>query len=148
VQVGLNYRWTDIQAAIGVAQLEKLDEILSLRRQAADRYTELLRGLDVNPLAADDADHVRSWFVYVIQLDKEVDRDRVMESLRAEGIATAEYVPCVHLQPYMRERYGFSEGTCPVAEDASRRTLALPFHTGIAESDQERVVDTLRRALG
>jgi perosamine synthetase len=148
VQVGFNYRWTDIQAAIGVAQLEKLDEILSLRRAAAERYTELLEDVGAAPLVADDGDHVRSWFVYVVQLEPGVDRDGVMESLRADGISTAEYVPCVHLQPYMRELYGFSEGDCPVAEDASSRTLALPFHTGIDEADQERVVDTLRRALG
>ena len=148
VQVGFNYRWTDIQAAIGIAQLEKLDEILSMRREAADRYTELLADVAVTALVADDGDHERSWFVYVVQLEPGVDRDGVMGSLRAEGISTAEYVPCVHLQPYMRELYGFSEGDCPVAEDASRRTLALPFHTGIHEADQERVVDTLRRALG
>ena len=148
VQVGLNYRWTDIQAAIGIAQLEKLDEILSLRRAAADRYTELLADVAATPLVEDDADHVRSWFVYVVQLEPGADRDGVMESLRADGIATAEYVPCVHLQPYMRELYGCSEGDCPVAEDACSRTLALPFHTGIEEAVQERVVDTLRRALG
>jgi perosamine synthetase len=149
VQVGFNYRWTDIQAAIGVGQLEKLDEILSLRRVAADRYTSLLADIgEIRPLAADDEDHRRSWFVYVIQLEPGLDRDRVMESLRADGIATAEYVPCVHLQPYMRELYGFVEGTCPVAEAASSRTLALPFHTGIQEANQERVVDALRRALG
>jgi perosamine synthetase len=148
VQVGFNYRWTDIQAAIGIAQLEKLDEILSLRRAAAERYTELLADVAVSPLAPDDADHARSWFVYVVQVAPGIDRDGVMESLRAEGISSAEYVPCVHLQPYMRERYGFSEGDCPVAEDISRRTLALPFHTGIEEAAQERVVDTLRRALG
>jgi perosamine synthetase len=148
VQVGFNYRWTDIQAAIGVAQLEKLDEILSLRRAAAERYTELLEDVGAASLVADDGDHVRSWFVYVVQLEPGVDRDGVMDSLRADGISTAEYVPCVHLQPYMRELYGFSEGDCPVAEDVSSRTLALPFHTGIDEADQERVVDTLRRALG
>ena len=148
VQVGFNYRWTDIQAALGIAQLEKLDEILLLRRAAAERYTELLADVDVRPLTGDDADHVRSWFVYVVQVEHGVDRDSVMESMRAGGIATAEYVPCVHLQPYMRELYGFSEGECPVAEDVSRRTLALPFHTGIDEADQERVVDALRRALG
>jgi perosamine synthetase len=148
VQVGFNYRWTDIQAAIGVGQLEKLDRILSLRREAADRYTELLADLDaVQPLTSDDADHRRSWFVYVVQLASGIDRDDVMAALRADGIATAEYVPCVHLQPYMRALYGFSEGLCPVAEAASRRTLALPFHTRIREADQQRVVDALVRAL-
>ena len=73
---------------------------------------------------------------------------RLAEELRARGVATAEYVPCVHLQPYMRERYGFGEGMCPVAEGFSARTRALPFHTRIDPGDQEFVVETLAAALG
>ena len=65
--------------------------------------------------------------VYVVAVPAGVDRDRVMAELRAQGIGTAEYVPCVHLQPYMRETYGFAEGMCPVAEDVASRTLALPL---------------------
>jgi perosamine synthetase len=95
----------------------------------------------------DDADHRRSWFVYVVKLAPELDRDRVMEDMRRRGVAAAEYVPCIHLQPYMRERYGFGEGLCPVAEDAGRRTLALPFATALEAEDQERVVEALRAAL-
>jgi perosamine synthetase len=149
VRLGLNYRWTDVQAAIGIGQLEKLDRILELRRQAAARYRELLRDVEeVETPYLDDDDHRRSWFVYVVKLAPELDRNRVMSDLRREGIATAEYVPCVHLQPYMRERYGFGEGLCPVAEDAAGRTLALPFFTQIEREDQERVVDVLRAAVG
>jgi perosamine synthetase len=70
-----------------------------------------------------------------------------MDALRAEGVATAEYVPCIHLQPYMRERFGFAEGLCPVAEETARRTMALPFFTQIDPADQERVVEVLRSAL-
>ena len=70
-----------------------------------------------------------------------------MAELRAQGIGTAEYVPCVHLQPYMREAYGFSEGTCPVAEDFASRSLALPFYPQLEAEDQERVVEALRGAL-
>ena len=70
-----------------------------------------------------------------------------MGSLRADGVATAEYVPCIHLQPYMEERYGFAEGLCPVAEDTAARTLALPFFTQISADEQQRVVDVLGRAL-
>jgi perosamine synthetase len=70
-----------------------------------------------------------------------------MTELRAAGIGTAEYVPCVHLQPYMRESYGFSEGVCPVAEDVASRTMALPFFPQLGAEDQERVVETLRAAL-
>jgi dTDP-4-amino-4,6-dideoxygalactose transaminase len=148
VRLGLNYRWTDVQAAIGLGQLEKLDRILALRGEAAARYGELLAGVDgVEPPAPDDAERSRSWFVYVVKLDAALDRNAAMDSLRAKGVATAEYVPCIHLQPYMRERYGFAEGLCPVAEETARRTMALPFFTQIGAEDQERVVDVLRAAL-
>jgi len=148
VRLGMNYRWTDIQAAIGLAQLEKLDDILELRGAAAARYGELLAGVaGVEPPAPDDADHRRSWFVYVVKLDADIDRDAVMGALRREGIATAEYVPCIHLQPYMRERFGFGEGMCPVAEETAARTMALPFFTQIDPGDQERVVEVLRAAI-
>jgi dTDP-4-amino-4,6-dideoxygalactose transaminase len=148
VRLGFNYRWTDVQAAIGIGQLEKLDRLLELRAEVARRYGELLAGVDVELLCADDADHERSWFVYVVALPPEVDRARVMAELRSEGIGTADYVPCVHLQPYMREQFGFSEGVCPVAEEIASRTLALPFYPQLEPVDQERVVDALRGALG
>ena len=138
-----------MQAAIGLGQLEKLDRILSLRAQAAERYGELLTGVDgVEPPAPDDAERTRSWFVYVVKLDAALDRDAVMDVLRAEGVATAEYVPCIHLQPYMRERYGFAEGLCPIAEETARRTMALPFFTQIDHGDQQRLVEVLRTAVG
>jgi perosamine synthetase len=148
VRLGLNYRWTDVQAAIGLAQLEKLDEILERRAAAAQRYGELLAAVDgVEPPAADDAEHRRSWFVYVVKLDPSLDRAWLMDALRREGVATAEYVPCIHLQPYMRERFGFGEGLCPVAEETSSRTMALPFFTQIDAEDQARVVEVLAAAL-
>jgi perosamine synthetase len=148
VRLGFNYRLTDLQAALGLAQLERLGEILALRRAAAERYAELLADVDgVETLAADDADHVRSWFVYVVKLAHGVDRDAVTAHLAAEGIEAGHYVPCVHLQPYLRERYGFRDGMCPVAEDTARRTLALPFFTGIDAADQERVARALAAAV-
>jgi dTDP-4-amino-4,6-dideoxygalactose transaminase len=148
VRLGLNYRWTDVQAAIGLAQLEKLDRILELRSAAAQRYGELLAGIEgVEVPAPDDDDHRRSWFVYVVKLDPRFDRNTVMAALRGEGVASAEYVPCIHLQPYMQERFGFSAGLCPIAEDATSRTLALPFFTQIEPADQERAVEVLAAAL-
>ena len=143
----LNYRWTDVQAAIGLGQLEKLEWLLSSRAEVAARYTRLLADMEVEPLCGDDETHRRSWFVYVIALPAGADRDRVMAELRAQGIGTAEYVPCVHLQPYMRETYGFGEGTCPVAEEVASRTLALPFFPQLEAEDQERVVEVLKAAL-
>ena len=138
----------DISAALGIGQLEKLDTILSLRSAAAARYAELLADVDVEVPCADDADHVRSWFVYVVKLPREVDRERVIAALEREGIATARYLPSIHLQAYMRDRYGFREGMCPVSEELSRRTLALPFHARIEREDQERVAEALAAALG
>ena len=148
VRLGFNYRITDLQAALGLAQLEKLDRILELRAAAAARYGELLAGVEgVEPPLADDAEHRRSWFVYVVKLAREIDRDAVLERLAADGVEAGHYVPCVHLQPYMRERYGFREGICPVAEDAASRTLALPFFPQLEAEDQERVVEALRAAI-
>jgi len=148
VRVGFNYRITDLQAAIGIAQLEKLDRMLQMRSAAAARYTELLADVDgVEVPLADDADHKRSWFVYVVKVAEGVDRDAVVQSLSAQGIEAGLYVPAVHLQPYMRDRYGFAEGMCPVAEDACSRTFALPFFPHLQAADQELVVDALREAL-
>ena len=147
-RLGFNYRLDDVGAALGLGQLEKLDEILRLRGEAAARYTSMLDGMQgVTPPLADDADHVRSWFVYVVELDEGIDREAVIAELERHGIGTARYLPAIHLQPYMRERYGFAEGLCPVAESLARRTVALPFHTAIEATDQERVVEVLTGAL-
>ncbi len=146
--LGLNYRWTDLQAAVGVAQLEKLDEILELRSTVAGHYTDLLRGVEgVETPLPDDETHRRSWFVYVVLLDETIDRARVVAELGAAGIECGEYLPCIHLQPYMRERFGFGKGLCPVAEDASRRTLALPFFPQLEREGQERVIDALLASI-
>ncbi|MGH3002065.1 MAG: DegT/DnrJ/EryC1/StrS family aminotransferase [Gaiellaceae bacterium] len=146
-RLGFNYRLDDLSAALGIGQLEKLDRILDARSAVAASYDELLRDVDVETPLADDADHVRSWFVYVVKLPAGVDRDAVMAGLAGEGIATAPYLPSIHLQSYMRERYGFGEGMLPVSEDCSSRTMALPFHARLERGDQERVVDALRAAL-
>jgi perosamine synthetase len=147
-RLGFNYRIDDIRAAIGIAQLEKLDRILEARDDVARRYSALLAGIDGLELPLeDDADHVRSWFVYVVALPEGTDRESVIAGLQERGVQTARYLPCIHLQAYMRERYGFQEGLCPVAERVSARTLALPFHARLEEGDQEHVVRSLREVL-
>jgi perosamine synthetase len=148
-RLGYNYRLDDLSAALGLGQIERLDEILALRGQAAQRYADLLAAVDgVEAPLPDDPDHVRTWFVYVVKLERGLDRERVIAGLEERGVASARYLPSIHLQPYMRERYGFHEGLCPVSEDLSRRTFALPFHSRLAADDQEYVVDALRAALG
>jgi perosamine synthetase len=148
VRLGFNYRIDDIRAAIGIGQLERLDEILALRSSVAKRYDELLSGVDAVELpCADDPEHRRSWFVYVVTLPDNDARERVIAAFEREGIGYNRYLPSIHLQPYMRERFGFREGLCPVAEDASTRTLALPFFTALDAASQERVAEIVAAAL-
>ncbi len=148
VRLGYNYRLDDLSAALGIAQLEKLDRILELRSQVAGRYRSLLAGLDGVELAcADDEEHRRSWFVFVLRLAPGIDRERVIDYLTKEQVASSRYLPCIHLQPYMRERFGFSEGLCPKAEALSSSTVALPFYTALEAEDQERVAATLKAAI-
>jgi len=147
-RLGFNYRLDDVRAAIGLGQLEKLDEILASRATVATRYSELLNeipGLELP--CADDEDHGRSWFVYVVALPSGADRENVIARLGANGVQTARYLPCIHLQPYMQLRFGFRVGLCPVAEEMSARTLALPFHARLDRDDQEYVAGTLAAAL-
>jgi dTDP-4-amino-4,6-dideoxygalactose transaminase len=146
--LGFNYRLDELSAALGLAQLERLDAILERRAEVAGRYAALLRPIEgVEIPTPDDEDHVRSWFVYVVRLAEGIDRDGVMARLAEDGIASKPYLPCIHLQPYWRERFGTSDGMYPAAEAASRQTLALPFHTQLDAGDQERVAEALGRAL-
>ena len=148
VRLGFNYRLSDIAAALGIGQLERLDEILMRRGQAAGRYGELLGGIDTVELpCADDGAHSRSWFVYVVLLPDAATRERVIATFEREGIGYNRYLPSIHLQPYMRERFGFTEGLCPVSEEVSSRSLALPFFTGIEPRAQVRVAEVLASAL-
>jgi perosamine synthetase len=147
-RLGFNYRIDDVRAAIGIGQLEKLDAILEARSTIAARYGSLLSSIPALELpCADDAEHERSWFVYVVTLPAEADREAVIASLTERGIQTARYLPCIHLQPYMQERFGYRVGLCPVAEDVASRTLALPFHARLDEDDQTYVADALAAAL-
>ena len=147
-RLGFNYRIDDIRAAIGLGQLEKLADILTARSGVAERYTSLLEAVPGLELpCADDADHERSWFVYVVALPAGSDREAVIASLTERGVQTARYLPCIHLQPYMQERFGYRVGLCPVAEDIASRTLALPFHARLSEDDQSYVADALAAAL-
>jgi perosamine synthetase len=148
VRLGFNYRLSDVAAALGIGQVERLDEILELRGRAAMRYQALLGGLDGLELPCeDDADHRRSWFVYVVLFPDNAARERAIAAFERESIGYNRYLPSIHLQPYMRERFGFEEGLCPVAEDVSSRSLALPFFTGIEAAAQERVAEVLASAL-
>ncbi len=147
-RLGFNYRIDDVRSAIGLGQLEKLEDILAGRAAVARRYSELLASIEGLELPCeDDADHERSWFVYVVTLPARADREAVIAALTERGVQTARYLPCIHLQPYMQEQFGYRVGLCPVAEELASRTLALPFHARLGEDDQAYVADALRAAL-
>jgi perosamine synthetase len=142
-RLGFNYRLSDIAAAIGVAQVERLSSLLDARAGAASMYGDALRDLELT--LPDPAN--RSWFVYVVQLPREVDRDETIVKLGEAGIETKPYLPAIHLMSFYRERFGWREGQFPVCEDISRRSLALPFFPGISESQVQRVAEGLTQLL-
>jgi perosamine synthetase len=145
--LGFNYRLSDIAAALGVAQLEKLDTMLVDRARVAALYEKGLSGLDgVKTPIASRGNEVRSWFVYTVQLDQEIDRDGVIARLAEHGVASKAYLPCIHLFPHLRE-LGYREGQFPVAEAASARSLALPFFPSMSESQVARVCEALAQSI-
>jgi perosamine synthetase len=146
-RLGFNYRLSELAAALGIAQIERAQEILAGREQLAAQYNQRLgdvEGLELPHVAVGEG---RSWFVYVVLIPDGVKRDSVSETLSAQGIATKAYLPCIHLQPYYQERFGFKEGEFPVAEAASARSLALPFFNGMTEDQVDRVCSALVTAL-
>lgn len=149
-RLGYNYRLSEINAALGVVQCQRLDEILENRRRVAHEYMNVLMDnrFLILPTLQDDT-HM-SWFVFVVRLNdlfEPGDRDQVMRSLRAEGIGCNNYFPPIHLQPYMVEQFGYSEGDFPVCEYVSARTIALPFFGGMTRQQVNRVCETLNRIL-
>ena len=146
-RLGFNYRLSDIAAALGVAQVEKLDQLLARRAAVAALYAERLAGIEgVEVPIAGRGQEVRSWFVYVVGLPAEADRDATIARLGERGIASKAYLPCIHLFPHLRE-LGYSEGQFPVAEAAAARSLALPFYPALGEAQVERVVEELALAI-
>lgn len=146
--LGYNYRLDEVSCAIGIAQLERIDSLLSARARVAAWYSERLRRVEGVTLPCADAGGARrSWFVYVVQVDPKVDRDRLVLELGERGIQSKAYLPVIHLQPYMRERFGFNPGDFPVAESISRRSLALPFFPEMDEADVDRVCDVFSELL-
>ncbi|MFL5900306.1 MAG: DegT/DnrJ/EryC1/StrS family aminotransferase [Solirubrobacterales bacterium] len=145
--LGFNYRLSEVAAALGVAQLEKLDSLLAGRVRVAALYEDGLAGIDglLMPIAG-RGEELRSWFVYTVQLPESVDRDAVIAHLAERGVASKAYLPCIHLFPHL-SALGYREGQFPVAEAASARSLALPFFPSMTGSQVERVCEALAQSL-
>jgi perosamine synthetase len=148
-RLGFNYRLSDIACALGIAQLKHLEEMLAARALQAERYRAALAGIDELELPCpDEGGNVRGWFVFVVQLPREVNRDDAVRALAASGIQSKPYLPAIHLMSFYRDRFGHREGEFPVCEEVAARSLALPFFPQMTEGQVARVAEGLRAALG
>jgi UDP-4-amino-4,6-dideoxy-N-acetyl-beta-L-altrosamine transaminase len=145
LELGYNYRMTDIQAALGASQMRRLDAFVARRQALAERYDRLLAGLPLTtPYRAPE--RVSAYHLYVVVLDQPERRRPVFEALRAAGIGVnVHYIP-VHTQPYYRA-LGFKPGDFPVAEAYYAGAISLPMHAGLSDAQQDEVIGRVREAL-
>ncbi|MCH7642619.1 MAG: DegT/DnrJ/EryC1/StrS family aminotransferase, partial [Chloroflexi bacterium] len=148
--LGYNFRISDINCALGRAQLSRLDEIVASRASVAETYNRLLEDVAEIQTPYVASEIKMSWFVYVVQLIPEFnqeDRDQILEYLRDRGIGCSNYFPCIHLEPFYRTNFEYGPGEFPIAEGVSDRSIALPFYGKLELNDAERVVETLQQAI-
>ena len=147
-RLGFNYRLSDIACAIGLAQLERLDDMLADRARVAASYREALADIEGLELPCEDAGgDRRGWFVFVVQLPRGCDRDATIGALREQGVQSKPYLPAIHLMSFYRETFGHREGEFPICEDVAARSVALPFFPELTADQIERVAAALRAVL-
>ena len=146
--LGYNYRLGEMSAALGVVQMSRLEELLQKRERVAAWYGDRLAEIPGLEVPAIEPYTTRmSWFVYVVRLDKSINRDTLAKNLKARGIPVRPYFLPIHLQPYMVERFGYRPGDFPITEDLGRRGLALPFSGVMSEDQVEHVCQIIREEL-
>jgi dTDP-4-amino-4,6-dideoxygalactose transaminase len=148
VTLGFNYRMTEMQAALGLSQMSRLDEFVARRRSLARRYDDKLEGL---PLSRpwQHPDSASSWHLYIVRLDltrNSIDRRAVFEALRARGVGVNLHYMPVYLQPHYR-RLGFAPGLCPEAERYYDEAISIPLFATLEEAQQDHVVTSLAEAV-
>ncbi len=148
-RLGYNYRLDELSAALGLAQLRRLPELLAKRERVAALYGERLHGVEgvAAPYLSPTTTRM-SWFVYVVRLAPAVDRDAVMAALAERGIPSRPYFTPIHLQPFYRQRFGYREGDFPATEAAGRSCLALPFYGSMPVEEVDYVCEHLAAAIG
>ncbi|QYK51083.1 MAG: DegT/DnrJ/EryC1/StrS family aminotransferase [Anaerolineales bacterium] len=146
--LGYNYRITEMSAALGRVQLQRLDEMVAARAQVAAWYSERLQDFElVETPQVVPATTRMSWFVYVVRLAPQIDRQRVIATLAEAGIPVRPYFAPIHLQKYMRDRFGYQPGDFPVTEDLGARSLALPFSSVMTADQVSLVCEELQKAV-
>lgn len=149
-RLGYNFRISELQAAVGVGQMRRLDEILEKRSRVAKLYIDRLSGMGDLVLPTVDRDTEMSWFVFVPRLGvgfSSEERDELIDGLRQHEIGAADYFPCIHTAGFIMEMCGTEPGMFPIAESISGRTIALPFHGLLTEREVDLVVQTLDMLL-
>ena len=132
-----------MSAAVGVAQLERLEELRAGRARVVAAYERALAGLDWVTLPRAGAGETVDWFVYVIRLHPDIDRDRLIGRLAGLGVPSRPYFAPIHLQPFYRTMFAFRPGDFPVTERVTASTLALPFSSRLSDEDVRYVADAL-----
>jgi dTDP-4-amino-4,6-dideoxygalactose transaminase len=150
VRPGYKYNLTDIQAAIGLHQLARLDEWIDRRAYLWERYDALLADLPLETPSPPEpyTRHARHLYQVLLEPEARLDRDQLLDALAQRNIGTGVHYRAVNLHPYYRDKYGLSEDDLPVASDISERTLSLPLSPKVSEADQDDVVDALTELLG
>ena len=147
--LGYNYRMDEMSAALGIAQLQKLDFMIKQRQVLAGWYNKHLEPffeLVGAPAVARGNKH--TWFVYVVKIrDQKINRNRIITDLHKLGISTKPYLPSIHLFSFYKDKFGFKEGDLPIAEAVSQSSLALPFYIGLNEGDVKYIVAKLIEVL-
>ncbi len=146
VRLGYNYRMSEINAALGVAQMQRLPELVEARQNVAAAYTRRLMGNIDIILPTVEAETYMSWFVFVIRLSDRFsadNRDYIIEGLRRHDVGASNYFPPIPLLPFYRTRFGYGPGDFPVAESVSHRTVALPFFARLTVREVDLVCQTL-----
>ena len=147
VRLGYNYRMDELSAAVGIAQLERIEALQAGRARAYAAYHEALGGFPWLRLPEAADDEIVDWFVYVVRLDPALDRSRVMTELAAAGVPSRPYFSPLHQQPLFEELRRGGRGSFPVTERVAASTLALPWSAVLSEADIARVADALRSAV-
>jgi dTDP-4-amino-4,6-dideoxygalactose transaminase len=149
VKPGYKFNMTDVEAAIGLHQLPKVEEWMKIREARWDRYDELLANLPLETPQPPEADtrHARHLYTVLLDRDAGIDRDGLLNALAERRIGTGVHYRGVHLHPYYRDRYGIDPAQLPVATDISERTLSLPLSPKVSERDQDDVVEALTAVL-
>jgi perosamine synthetase len=148
-RLGFNYRLSEIACALGLAQLQHLDQMLAGRARVAELYRSALADLEGLELPCPDSDgNRRGWFVFAVQLPRGVDRDDTVRALGERGIQSKPYLPAIHLMTFYRERFGHREGEFPICEDVAARSVALPFFPQMTEHQVQLVRIALAEVLG